>query len=87
MARPEITVQMIDGMRADLHLHTTASDGSDTPRELLCKARENGIDVVSITDHDTIAGLKELSVEDFNGLKVITGIEFSWTPWLTSCVC
>ena len=68
---------MIDGMRADLHLHTTASDGSDTPRELLCKARENGIDVVSITDHDTIAGLKELSVEDFNGIKVITGIEFS----------
>ena len=63
----------------DLHLHTTASDGSDTPSELIRKARERGLGVISITDHDTIAGSLEAIALPFDGVKVITGIEFSCT--------
>ena len=63
--------------KADLHLHTTASDGSDTPGELISKAREAGLEVISITDHDTIAGSLEAIRLPDEGVKVITGIEFS----------
>ena len=61
--------------RIDLHLHTTASDGSDTPSQLVEKAREAGITVMAITDHDTIEGLRTVEVPD--GIRVINGIEFS----------
>ena len=46
-------------MRVDLHLHTTASDGTDTPTTLVRKAWEKGIKVISVTDHDTVAGIPE----------------------------
>lgn len=48
-------------LRADLHVHSTRSDGKASPREILYIARERGIQVVSITDHDTFTG----SVEAF----------------------
>ena len=63
--------------RADLHLHTTASDGSDKPSELIKKARERGIDLIAITDHDTLVGSREALSLDTEGVRVITGIEFS----------
>ena len=63
--------------KIDLHLHTVASDGSDTPGELLTKAREAGLEVISITDHDTLAGSALAVSLPHNGVKVITGIEFS----------
>ena len=63
--------------KTDLHLHTTASDGSDTPHELLMLAKEAGLEVISITDHDTILGcIEALNFVD-KGVKLITGIEFS----------
>lgn len=61
----------------DLHLHTTASDGSDTPCELVAKARGKGITVISITDHDTLAGVTEAISQPHDGVEIITGIEFS----------
>ncbi len=61
----------------DLHLHTTASDGSDTPAELIEKAMASGMDVISITDHDTLEGLREVIALQPEGVKVITGVEFS----------
>ena len=63
--------------KIDLHLHTTASDGSDTPSELLDLAKEAGLTVISITDHDTLAGCIEVIKIPQNDVKVITGIEFS----------
>ena len=63
--------------KIDLHLHTTASDGSDTPSELIAKAKETGLEVISITDHDTLAGSALAVSLPFDGVKVITGIEFS----------
>jgi predicted metal-dependent phosphoesterase TrpH len=63
--------------KTDLHLHTTASDGSDTPAALIDRAREKGIEVIAITDHDTIAGSVEALSLSADGIKIITGIEFS----------
>src|SRR5262245_61009974 len=48
-------------MMIDLHSHTTASDGSLTPTELIALARDTGLAAVGVTDHDTIAGLAEAS--------------------------
>ena len=63
--------------RIDLHLHTTASDGSDTPSELIDKAKGAGLEVIAITDHDTLVGSKEAVSLPHDGIKIITGIEFS----------
>ena len=46
-------------MYIDLHTHTTASDGQYTPSELVTMAKEKNIELLSITDHDTVSGLKE----------------------------
>lgn len=46
-------------LRIDLHAHSTCSDGTDTPAQLLAAAREAGLDVVALTDHDTTAGFAE----------------------------
>ena len=43
----------------DLHVHTTASDGSDAPAAVIERARRLGIQALAITDHDTVAGLDE----------------------------
>ena len=63
--------------KTDLHLHTTASDGSDTPIELVRKARECGIEIIAVTDHDTLVGSAEAVELPHDGVKIITGIEFS----------
>src|SRR5689334_11795864 len=46
-------------MRADLHVHSSASDGTDPPAEVMRRAALVGLDVVALTDHDTVAGLAE----------------------------
>ena len=61
----------------DLHLHSTASDGSQSPAELLQTLRLAGIHTFSLTDHDTDAGVRELESLPLNGLRFIRGIEFS----------
>lgn len=63
-------------MTADLHIHTNASDGKYTPEELVMQAREAGLTYVSITDHDTVAGLRQL-ISHRVGLKIIPGLELS----------
>ena len=64
-------------MRIDLHSHTTASDGTDTPTELLAAAVGAGLDVVAITDHDTVAGWTDAFAARPAGLTVLPGAEFS----------
>ena len=59
----------------DLHTHTTASDGSMTPSELVLHAIENGIEAIAITDHDGIGGVNE--AVNYGGLEVVPGIELS----------
>lgn len=62
----------------DLHLHTTASDGTMSPAKLVRYAKEKGLRVIAITDHDTIEGLPE-GIREGNrlGLEVIPGVELS----------
>lgn len=65
-------------MRADLHLHTTASDGAMTPTEMMNAAADAGMQIVSVTDHDTAEGVAEsLFAGGARGLTVIPGIELS----------
>jgi predicted metal-dependent phosphoesterase TrpH len=62
----------------DLHLHTTASDGTLTPSELVSSARAAGLSVISITDHDTTAGSDAArDAARAAGLQLVPGIEIS----------
>ncbi|AWZ04570.1 MULTISPECIES: PHP domain-containing protein [unclassified Streptomyces] len=64
-------------MRIDLHAHSTASDGTDTPAELVRNAAAAGLDVVALTDHDTVAGYREAIDALPGGLTLVTGAELS----------
>lgn len=64
--------------RADLHCHSTCSDGTLTPAEIVHLACEKKLSGLSITDHDTIAAYNEaLPVANFCQLPMISGVEFS----------
>lgn len=62
-------------MKADLHIHTTVSDGSDTIAEVIETARRKGLDAIAVTDHDTFAHVRRLPV--VQDLIIIGGIEIS----------
>src|SRR5829696_4569231 len=65
-------------MRIDLHTHSSVSDGTDAPAELVRKALAVGLDVVALTDHDTFDGLDEAVAEGERlGLHVVRGMELS----------
>lgn len=64
-------------MRIDLHTHSTASDGTDTPAELVANAAAAGLDVVALTDHDTVRGHAEARAALPEGLTLVTGAELS----------
>ncbi|MBC9711110.1 PHP domain-containing protein [Streptomyces sp. TRM66268-LWL] len=64
-------------MRIDLHTHSTASDGTDTPAELVRNAKAAGLDVVALTDHDTTRGHAEAMKAVPEGLTLVTGAELS----------
>lgn len=64
-------------MRIDLHTHSTASDGTDTPAELVRNASAAGLDVVALTDHDTVRGHAAAKAALPEGLTLVTGAELS----------
>ena len=64
-------------MRIDLHTHSTVSDGTDTPAALLATARDAGLDVVALTDHDTSDGWAHVEAARPAGLTVVPGMELS----------
>ncbi|QSX35919.1 RNase RNM [Shewanella sedimentimangrovi] len=72
-----------ESILADLHCHTTASDGQLAPADVVARAQAMGVQMLAITDHDTVAGLDE--AHDFNAaserpLVLIDGVEIS-TRW------
>ena len=69
-------------MRIDLHTHSSVSDGTNSPAELLATARGVGLDVVALTDHDTTAGWSVAEAARPAGLTVVPGMELScrWFP-------
>ncbi len=64
-------------MRIDLHCHSTASDGTRPPAEVMRRARAAGLDVVALTDHDTFAGHEEARRALPPGLGLVPGLELS----------
>ncbi len=64
-------------MRIDLHTHSSASDGTDPPAEVMRRARAAGVDVVALTDHDTVAGHREARAALPPGLTLVPGMELS----------
>jgi len=65
----------------DLHTHSTASDGSLTPGQILDLARDTGIEAIALTDHDTIAGVLEIKdIVHTYPVEFITGVEISCAP-------
>lgn len=69
--------------KADLHTHSTASDGQYTPTELAQFAKARGVEVWALTDHDNLDGLDEAEAAGrAQGLQVLRGIEFSADDYL-----
>lgn len=65
-------------MLADLHMHSTASDGALAPAELMARAAAAGIDLVALTDHDTLDGLPEAqAAAAAHGMDWVSGVELS----------
>jgi len=64
-------------VRIDLHSHSTASDGTDPPAEVMRRARVAGLDVIALTDHDTLAGHDEAREALPDGLTLVGGMEMS----------
>jgi 3',5'-nucleoside bisphosphate phosphatase len=64
-------------VRIDLHTHSTASDGTDPPAQVMRRAAEAGLGVVALTDHDTLAGHAEARRALPPGLTLLAGLELS----------
>jgi 3',5'-nucleoside bisphosphate phosphatase len=64
-------------VRIDLHVHSNASDGTDTPASVMRRAAAAALDVVALTDHDTLAGVPEARAALPAGLTLISGMELS----------
>lgn len=66
------------GVRIDLHLHSTASDGTQSPTEVIAAAAAAGLDAVALTDHDSVAGWAEAeAAAQAHGVVLVRGVELS----------
>jgi predicted metal-dependent phosphoesterase TrpH len=72
----QLVAGLADSGRADLHVHTTHSDGLFTPEEVVERARRAGLVAVAITDHDTLSGVA-VARAVARGIEVITGVEIT----------
>lgn len=64
--------------KGDFHIHSTASDGELRPGEIILLAKDRRVDILAITDHNTVAGVKQaVNTGKIHGVKVIPGIELS----------
>jgi predicted metal-dependent phosphoesterase TrpH len=64
-------------VRADLHSHSSVSDGTRTPAEVVGRAAAAGLDAIALTDHDTVAGLGAAATALADGLALVPGMELS----------
>ncbi len=69
-------------MRADLHVHTRASDGALGAKEIIRLAERRGLDAISFTDHDTTAGWEGIGDQVSTKLEILPGIELACAPTL-----
>ena len=69
---------MTEPHKIDLHMHTTVSDGTDTPEEILNRVKENGIELFAVSDHDAIKGCDVIQrLRKPDDPQFLTGVEFS----------
>ena len=62
--------------KVDLHIHSTASDGTWTPQELVNAAQAAGLGLIAVTDHDSTANVAEtMRIAAANGIKCLPGVE------------
>ncbi len=62
----------------DLHVHSTYSDGTLTPEELVVRAQQAGLSAIALTDHDTVSGVAEaVEAGSSHGLEIVPGVELS----------
>lgn len=67
-------------MSVDLHCHSTASDGALSPSAVVARAHERGVELLALTDHDTLEGLDEArGAAAALGMRLVTGVELSCT--------
>ncbi len=64
-------------MRIDLHSHSSVSDGTDTPAEVIGYALAAGLDILALTDHDTVGGIEEAAEHLPPGFTLVPGMELS----------
>jgi predicted metal-dependent phosphoesterase TrpH len=69
--------QLAAPLRADLHVHSTASDGEYTPSQVVARARLAGLCAVALTDHDTLAGVAEAQSAAGTAIELVPGVEIS----------
>ncbi|WP_122820345.1 PHP domain-containing protein [Varibaculum vaginae] len=68
----------MEAARIDLHTHSSCSDGTDSPAELMLEAARTGLDVIALTDHDTFAGIATASkMVPECGVTLVPGVEIS----------
>ncbi|MEC0268495.1 PHP domain-containing protein, partial [Paenibacillus anseongense] len=73
-----MTANVTAKMEADLHTHTTASDGTQRPAANVQMAHDAGLAAIAITDHDTVSGVAEALAEGVKlGIEVVPGVEIS----------
>ena len=73
-------------MKYDLHSHSTASDGMLSPTELVQRALEQQIEMLALTDHDTVAGIREAKhAAQGQSIRFIAGVEIS-IVWEEKCI-
>ena len=72
----------MNALNADLHCHSTASDGTLSPAEVVRRAHANGVDLLALTDHDELLGIADAAAEAADiGLRFVPGVEIS-VSWL-----
>lgn len=72
----------MNALNADLHCHSTASDGTLPPAEVVRRAHANGVDLLALTDHDELLGIADAAAEAADiGLRFVPGVEIS-VSWL-----
>jgi predicted metal-dependent phosphoesterase TrpH len=79
-SRPAVAARHPDPwhLNVDLHCHSTVSDGTLAPREVVRRAHRNGVQALALTDHDEVGGLEEAAAEaDALGLCFVPGVEIS----------
>ena len=80
MTRFKVALPSVKTVLIDFHTHTSASDGALSPCELMARAAASKVELLAITDHDTVAGYEAAAAyhtENPSGMRLIPGIEFS----------